>query len=577
MRNLTFFTKIALTFVLLITIFTVLISIYSYHSINYHYLKNFTDYLKNNASLISHIVKPLIKNSEIEKIDYILDNMGKNLNFRITVVDRDGVVLGDSLENPKEMENHINRTEIRDALQKGFGKSIRYSTTLEESMLYVAIPIIEGGEILGVVRTSIFLKDLRMLIKDIRNKIFLSSLITALIASLIAIFLAKIFTRPLVAIEKASIEIAKGNLNTEIPESNILEFRELAKNFRNMVESNRELVERMEKERDELRTIIENIKEGLVVTDRKGRIILANPTFKEISKSENINGRYLWEVLRSIEIKDMFDKALKVQVSEVPEIKISNKHYIVSFAILPEEIIFVFSDITPLKEIERTKKELISNISHELRTPLTAIKVFVGTLEERLNDPESLSFINIVKRQTERLINILKDVLTISKLEDRAFQIKKEKVNLNHLTKNTLKLFEKRIKDKGLEVELFFEGNVELEADPVLMEQLLINLIENAINYTERGKIGIKAAVDDSKVKIEIFDTGIGIPEEHIPRIFERFYVVDISRSKETGGTGLGLSIVKHIVLLHNGEIKVESKVGEGTKFIIKLPIQAKS
>lgn len=572
MKNLSLFSRMTLTFIILIGIFTLLISLFSYYSINQHYLSTLTNHLTNNASIVRTVVEPLIKNGDIEKIDNIIDNLAKNLNIRITVVDISGKVLGDSLRDPQEMENHGNRIEIKGAINKGFGKSIRFSTTVEERMLYVAIPIKEREKTLGIIRTSIFLKDIKFLIKDIRKKIFLSFLITLLISSLTSVLLTKFFTKPIVELKKASIEIAKGNFDTKIPQSNILEIKELAKNFEKMASNIKELVKEIEKERDELRSIIESIREGLVVTDRKGRVILANSSFKELTRLENLAGRYFWEVLRSIELKDMFENISDSQISEIKEINIGSNVYLVSSAILPEEMIFVFSDITFIKQFEKTKKELISNISHELRTPLTAIKGFVETLEESLKEPELISFIEIVKRQTERLINILKDILTLSRLEE-TFQLRKEKVNLNEIVRNIFKLLDKKINKKGLEVEFSSEGILEINSDPDLMEQLFINLIENAINYTEKGKIGVSLKKIDSKVRIEVFDTGIGIPEEHIPRIFERFYVVDKSRSKEIGGTGLGLSIVKHIVLLHNGDIKVESKVGEGSRFIIYLPL----
>ncbi len=571
------FIRVNLIFIVIITIFALLISIFSYYSLRSHYLNTITSHLENTALLARNLLKNSMKNPDIGEIDSMVDNLARDLNVRITVVDSCGKVLGDSLRNPGEMENHSERIEIKDALSKGFGKSIRYSTTLDETLLYVAIPIKEGEKTLGVVRNSISLKNVKALLEEMRNKLLLSFLITVLIASLTSILLTKILTKPIIDLKKTSMEIAKGNFHFKMPESNVAEFRELANNFQIMASNIKELIGKIEREGNELRTIIENIKEVLIVTDKKGRITIANSAFRALSRTENFIGRFFWEVLRSIDLKDMFEKVIKSQQSETKEVSIGNNFYLVSCAILPEELIFVFTDITPLKQIEKKKRELISNISHELKTPLTAIKGFVETLEETLKDPESISFVKIIKRQTERMINILKDILTLSRLEDRAFQLRIEKVNLNELIENTMKLFEKRIKDKGLEMEFSYEKEITINADPELLEQLIINLIENAINYTEKGKIGVSIKGFSSMVKIEVFDTGIGISEEHIPRIFERFYVVDKSHSKEAGGTGLGLSIVKHIVLLHNGEIEVESKVGEGSRFIITLPLQSTS
>lgn len=567
------FVRLTLIFITIITIFALLISLFSYYSLRSHYLNTLTSYLESNAILARNLLENLMENPDIEKIDSIVDNLARSLNVRITVVDVSGKVLGDSMRNPMEMENHKERIEIKDALIKGFGKSIRYSTTIDESMLYVAIPIKRGEKTLGVVRNSISLKNVKSLLEEMRNKLFLSFIIAVLIAFLTSILLTKILTKPIIELKETSMEIAKGNFHFKMPQSKVAEFRELARNFQIMASNIKELISKIEREGNELRTIIENIKEALVVTDKKGRITIANSAFKNLSRTEKFTGRFFWEVLRNIDLKDMFEKAIMSQQSEIKEISIGNSFYLVSCAILPEELIFVFTDITPLKQIEKTKKELISNISHELKTPLTAIKGFVETLEENVKDPESSSFIKIIKRQTERMTNILKDILTLSGLEDRAFQLRTEKVNLNELIENTIRLFGKRIKDKGLEMEFNYGEKITINADPELLEQLLINLIENAIDYTEKGKIGVSIKISGSQVAIEVFDTGIGIPEEHIPRIFERFYVVDKSRSKEAGGTGLGLSIVKHIVLLHNGDIKVESKVGKGSRFTVTLPL----
>ena len=567
------FKRITVVFISVLAFFTILIFIFSSRSISSHYINTITSYLESDAILIRNLLKPMMENPDIEEIDSIVDRIAQGLNVRITVVDVSGKVLGDSLKDPRDMENHGNRIEIKDALNKGLGKSIRYSTTVDRKMLYVALPIKDGEKNLGVVRTSLFLKDVETIVSEVRKKLFLYFLFTLLVAFLMLSFLTRTITKPINELNRASKEMAKHNFEVSLPETSILEIKELIKNFQIMASKVRELINEINAERDGLKTIIENIKEGIVVTDKNGRIVILNPSFKTITSSDILTGRFFWEVLRSVEAKELFEEIKKSQKSEAKELKIGNNFFIVSCGRLPEGFVFVFTDITPLKQIERTKRELISNISHELKTPLTAIKGFVETLEDVVKDEDAQSFIRIMKRQTERMIKILKDILTLSKFEDSAFQLNIEKVNLKELAERTLKLFEKRMKEKGLTAEFSCEENITINADPELMEQMLINLIDNAINYTEKGRIGVSIKIFNSKVKVEVFDTGIGIPEEHIPRIFERFYVVEKSRAKETGGTGLGLSIVKHIVLLHNGDIKVESKVGEGTRFIITLPL----
>jgi len=239
-----------------------------------------------------------------------------------------------------------------------------------------------------------------------------------------------------------------------------------------------------------------------------------------------------------------------------------------------EEVVVVFHDITQVKNIEKIKKDFVVNVSHELRTPLTAIKGFVETLEEEV-DGKIQHYIDIIKRHTDRLINIVRDLLLLSELEEKGVTLEIEEVNVKNTVERIIPLFEQRLREKNLTLNLKVEGNLPpIKADPFKLEQMFMNLMDNAVKYTEKGGVFISVKkVREQKVCIEIQDTGIGIPKEHLPRIFERFYVVDKSRSRSFGGTGLGLSIVRHIVLLHNGSIDVESSPGSGTTFSITLPV----
>jgi two-component system phosphate regulon sensor histidine kinase PhoR len=255
------------------------------------------------------------------------------------------------------------------------------------------------------------------------------------------------------------------------------------------------------------------------------------------------------------------------------EIRYSDNYYACNFTPVNNDLIVVIMhDISELKRIEKMKRDFVSNVSHELRTPLTAIKGFLETLEDRA-DEKSRSFLEIIKRNTERLINIVNDLLLLSELEERGVKPMVEEVNLRELLDKLSKLFQKQLQEKSLYLKINIKDEASvIMADPFQLEQLFINLVDNAIKYTEKGGVTIDISRDDGNIKIEIEDTGIGIPEEHLPRIFERFYVVDKSRSRRSGGTGLGLSIVKHIVLLHNGSISVKSKPQQGTRFTIILP-----
>ena len=230
-------------------------------------------------------------------------------------------------------------------------------------------------------------------------------------------------------------------------------------------------------------------------------------------------------------------------------------------------------DITELRALEKTKKEFVVNVSHELRTPLTAIKGFLETIETRAEE-ENRPYLEIIRRNTDRLISIVEDLLVLSELEERGPKIDKTALDMKPLAESILKLFEKRARDKGLSLALEVPASLPpIQADAGQMEGLLLNLVDNAVKYTENGAVKVRLSVRDGQLAIEVEDTGPGIGEDHLPHVFERFYVVDKSRSKKLGGTGLGLSIVKHIALAHKGTVSVRSRVGEGTTFSVIMPL----
>ncbi len=318
------------------------------------------------------------------------------------------------------------------------------------------------------------------------------------------------------------------------------------------------------------------IEEGFLVIDRDGKIKLGNDSFRKIICREDVEGKPYWNVFEDESINELLKRAIAHRQNITEEIIFNNKIYTCHINFVPkrEKTVVVFYDITEIKKLEKIKRDFVSNVSHELRTPLTAIKGYIETLQEEISNPRRRKYIDIIERNVRRLTNIVEDLLLLSKLEDRELHVEFEWLNLGYLVKNIVDVFKFKAKDKGL--KLYFEEEPDLpiiKGDPFKLEQLFINLIDNAIKYTEKGYVRVSLGKGNGNVRIFVEDTGIGIHEKDIVRIFERFYVVDKSRSRQLGGTGLGLSIVKHIVLLHGGKIDVESILGKGTKFIIHLPL----
>lgn len=566
-------------YLLIIVLLVPSLIFFASREIERHYLKTIETNLKHQAELTEELLENLLPYGEIRQIDELAKRIGKRIDTRITVIGLDGLVLGDSEKDPHKMENHLVRPEIQQALREGIGKSIRYSTTLKEEMLYIAVPTRKNGNTTGIVRASFPLGQIRALVWNVNSKILYLALILAIFIILLSFLSAKSITKPIKEMALVAKKIAKGDFNTRVFTRAKDEIGELSFALNQMAQELQRLFTTLAVEREELQKILWAMVEGVVVLDSQKRIILANESFKKMCgfSSQSITDRPYWEILRNIDIERLIDKAFISGKTETSEIRYQDKVYLGNTTLLSKtkekEVLIVFHDITETKQLERVKADFIANVSHELRTPLTAIKGFVETLEEEASE-EQRHFLEIIKKHTDRLINLVSDLLLLSKIEERGKELEMEDINLKEIIRDVLKIFESKLKEKKLKLELAAPDMLPLiKVDSFLMEQLFINLIDNAIKYTKEGEVKVEIIPQKQKIKIRVSDTGIGIPEEHINRIFERFYVVDKARSRQLGGTGLGLSIVKHIVLLHNGEISVDSKVGRGTTFTIILPV----
>ncbi|RKY42014.1 MAG: hypothetical protein DRP80_07230 [Candidatus Omnitrophota bacterium] len=566
------FFKIFLSFCLIILSLSILVFFFSFRTIKNHYITTLSLDLKNLAYTLKLKVLPLIEEKDFKRLDSLVKEIGKNIKTRITIIAPSGKVLADSEKDPHLMENHNDRPEVKQAKIKGFGKSLRFSTTVKEEMLYVAISVKSKEKFLGVLRVSLFLKDINKLLNNLKNRIFGAVFFITFFSLVGAFLLSRNLSYPLKELVSASKKLADGDFSAKVKFKRKDEIGKLAESFNRMFEELKQLFDNLTLKQEELNSIISFLEEGLLVLDKKGKIILFNESFKKIAQI-NPEAKFWWEVLRNPEMGKLIEKAKKEERASSKELELNGKVFLCSLVFIPskEELIIVLHNITEFKKLEKIKKDFVVNVSHELRTPLTAIKGYVETLEEETKG-SSKHYLEIIKRHTERLINIVSDLLLLSELEEKGLTQIKEKVNLEEIAKDAYKIFTQKAKEKNLKLSLICENKPVIKGDLFKLEQMFINLIDNAIKYTEKGEISILLRRTDKEIIVKVKDTGIGIPKEHLDRIFERFYVVDKSHSKKLGGTGLGLSIVKHIVFLHNGKIDVKSSHGEGTEFIITFP-----
>ncbi|MCX7732943.1 MAG: ATP-binding protein [candidate division WOR-3 bacterium] len=323
-----------------------------------------------------------------------------------------------------------------------------------------------------------------------------------------------------------------------------------------------------------LEAVLNSIQDGLIVLDDRGMILIANRSFGQIAGGGDFAGRYYWQAIRHPVLSEIVT-VLKDESGPVSQrIDLADRHFLINAArSATGEKVITFSDISEIIRTAEMKRDFIQNVSHELRTPLTAIKGYVETLSETVTGQEQ-TYLNIIKRHTDRLIRIVQDLMTLSRLETDQLVLEKEKTSVRELITDAVTACRPLLERKRLELKLDLpEPDVSIWGDRLYLEQALVNLLENAVRYTEKGWIKVSGRFENNDLYLTVEDTGIGIPAEHLPRIFERFYVVDRGRSRQSGGTGLGLAIVKHIVSLHNGEIRVESTPGVGSKFTLILPV----
>ena len=344
----------------------------------------------------------------------------------------------------------------------------------------------------------------------------------------------------------------------------------------NLAGKQRQLVE----ENKEQQHLLAEIEEAWALADKEGKILKANPSFKRLFESLLIEGKYCWQVIRSTDFLRLWEEFQRTGERREGEIWIAQRPFVARIFFLKKDadkegkIALLLKDISPEKNLEKIKRELVAHISHELRTPLTIIKGYLETLEEEKLDEISLSFIVRIKDNVDRLERLVRDLLTLAELESQQELAARERVNLEELAKNVINQFENVAKEKNLFLRLELSAEIpSVWGDAFKLEQMLTNLVDNALRYTDKGGVTVRLEKGEKEVLITVQDTGIGIAPEHLGRIFERFYVVDRSRSRKFGGTGLGLSIVKHIVLLHGGKIEVKSSPGSGTTFTVSLPI----
>jgi two-component system phosphate regulon sensor histidine kinase PhoR len=509
-------------------------------------------------------------------LDAFIKEKGRQARVRFTVIDGRGRVLADSQRDPAGMQNHADRPEVAAALSGRPSSETHFSFTLRERMLYHALPLKVSGTTVAALRMSQFVRDIDKMFSFWRQRFVVLLLVLLAISLFISLLLSRNLTRPIRGLARAARDLGKGKWQGHVPERRQDELGQLASEFNAMADRQQAFMEKLERNQQELEAILGSVSDGLLVIDAQERIIRAGPRFSQLIGEANPIGRPYWELLRSKEFADMVRLAAKQSVRS--EIEIHGRTYLASLSPLPDPggTVITFHDLSESRRLQKQKKDFVANVSHELRTPLTAIKGYAETLAEEVSG-DARKYLDVILRHADRLIDLTRDLLSLSELEEKGVVLRREPIDWPDMFAGICVLFERKLLEKKLSLDISLPADLERTAfkgDRFRLEQMLINLLDNAIKYTDNGGIAIRLAVAANRLIIDCRDSGAGIPAEHLPRIFERFYVIDKARSRQSGGTGLGLAIVKHIVSLHGGVIKVESAPGAGSLFTITLPLE---
>ncbi|HGI4804737.1 ATP-binding protein [Streptococcus agalactiae] len=486
----------------------------------------------------------------------------KTSNVRITWVDNKGQVLYDTQSDAKHMKNHANRQEIKEAIKSGYGESTRWSATLTEKSIYAAQRLNNGT----IVRLSVAQQTIFYLLLGMMSPLAIIILLAIILSVLIARYIAKKVSEPL------------NNIDLDHPLSND-SYEEITPLLRRLdshqakIQHQKLLLQKRQKEFD---TIISKIKEGMILLDDQARIVSINAeALKLFQINDDWHGRFMMEVSRDLTLKDLIDQGLKGKKKEA-NIDIENNHYRVLVRPTTDNnrvtgLVVLLFDVTDQLQMEQLQSEFTANVSHELKTPLHVISGYSELLANQMVPNEEVpQFAAKIHKESERLVKLVEDIINLSHLDEQE-KLPQETVNLYDLTQKVLEGLQAKADKKHIQINFNGEEAI-LRGNPVLLNSLVYNLCDNAITYNhEKGQVNVTLKNSPDTITLEVSDTGLGIAEKDKKRIFERFYRVDKSRSKIVGGTGLGLSIVKSALDFHNGSIKVDSHLGQGTTMTVLL------
>jgi two-component system phosphate regulon sensor histidine kinase PhoR len=538
-----------------------------------HYINDQIESLSHQARLIAERIPFPFP----ESLDDFCKHAKSTIKARITIINADGGVIGDSDTPSSMMENHAARPEVKSAAVSGTGTAVRFSQTVRKELLYFAFRIEKNDAVKGFIRLAVPLQEVNRAINVLRLKINLVVILIFLVAGSLLFLQTNRIRKLIQVISDYAGALAHGLFKKRLHIEKAGEFSELASNLNDMASELEESMREKDEKAKRLNVILKSIPDAFLLIGMDGMIELSNTVARDLFKNSHLEGKPFIEIVRSTDFLSLVERVKRDRMPGSADISIDlpqEKYLSVRVSPLSYTVgelagfVAIFHDTTHLKKLEQMRRDFVANVSHEIKTPVTAIKGFAETLIDGalLDTKNAEKFLGTIKSHSERLDRLVDDLLTISGIELGALKVQKTDVIIADVIQNVMQMMIVKAAEKDLEIKESVEDEkTVIHAERDRLEQVLLNLVDNAIKFTDRGEIEIGISHERGRNFFYVRDTGIGVPVQYIERLGERFFRVDASRSRELGGTGLGLAIVKHIVKAHGWEMKVESRVGEGT------------
>ena len=573
--------RIAVCYIGLIVLAMTVLTVYLLGSVRDTYLANLRSELVSEAHFAGDALSPTLAQNGSNELASLVDYYADLSGVRITIVSTDGAVLGDSQEDSARMDNLLYRPEVQEALLSGEGTSIRFNRVANYSVMYVAVAVADGDQTVGIVRLALPLDQIRADIDRLRRTIVGGTVVVALLALLLAVGIAERTAYPVRRLIEAVQRMTEGDLDTRLIPTTRDEVGTLTRTFNRMADHLRETINRLDDERAQLMVVFEHMADGVLITDGEGLVHLINPAalaIFDVSAEDALN-RTLVQVVREHRIVEVWQTFRESGEDQVELIEAGPRGLFLQVIVTslttiePGASLIILQDLSHVRRLETIRREFISNISHELRTPLAAVKAVVDTLRDgALEDPPvAQHFLDRLDDEIDALTQMVEELLELSSIESGRVPIRLIPTTLENIILPSVERLQLQADRAQLDVEVDIPADVPLVlGDLARLHQVVVNLLHNAIKFTPPGgKVSISAKAGEGEVVIAVSDTGVGIPGDVLPRIFERFYKED--RARSGSGTGLGLAIAKHVVQAHGGRIWAESTEGKGSTFYIAL------